>query len=107
MLLEKLCWVLFRNFKVWYANDVNHTFLFFKIIYVNSEVNMGMIHNPENVPIAKKEIYNNIIEYTVPEDYYFESCGTSYGNHIYGYIELSNYYVVKKMKEDGTDNKEL
>lgn len=60
----------------------------------------GMIHNPDNVPITKKEIYNNIIEYTIPEDYYFESCGTSYGNRIFGYLELSNYYVIKKRKNE-------
>lgn len=61
---------------------------------------MGLIHNPLNVEITKKEIYNSIIEYSIPEEYYFESCGTSYGNHIYGTINLSNFYTIKK-KEDG------
>lgn len=64
-----------------------------------------MIHNPDNVEITKREIYNNIIEYSVPEDYYFESCGTSYGNHIFGFIELSNYYTVKKKKRKNEEDK--
>lgn len=69
---------------------------------------MGMIHNPENIEIQKREIYNDIIEYTIPEDYYFESCGTSYGNRIYGHIKLSNYYTVKKREtNDGAVDKEL
>lgn len=66
---------------------------------------MGLIHNPDNVKITKKEIYNNIIEYSVPEGWYFESCGTSYGNHIYGSIQLSNYYTVRK-REDETNTNE-
>lgn len=63
---------------------------------------MGMIHNPNNVKIEKREIYNDIIEYSIPNDYYFESCGTSYGNRIYGSVKLDNYYVIKK-KKDETD----
>lgn len=63
---------------------------------------MGLIHNPDNVKITKREIYNDIIEYSVPEGWYFESCGTSYGNHIYGSIQLSNYYTVRK-REDETN----
>lgn len=63
---------------------------------------MCMIHNPDNIEIIKKEIYNDIVEYTLPDGYYFESCGTSYGNRIYGHIELSNYYVVRK--RDNEDN---
>ena len=63
---------------------------------------MGIIHNPDNVKITKREIYNDIIEYSVPEGWYFESCGTSYGNHIYGSIQLSNYYTVRK-REDETN----
>ena len=66
-----------------------------------------MIHNPDNVKITEKRIYNDIIEYSVDDPYYFESCGTSYGNHIYGFIQLSNYYTVKKKEEDGTIYKEL
>lgn len=66
---------------------------------------MGMIHNPDNVNITKREIYNDIIEYSVPEGWYFESCGTSYGNHIYGSIQLSNYYTVRK-REDETNTNE-
>lgn len=65
----------------------------------------NMIHNPDNVNITKREIYNDIIEYSVPEGWYFESCGTSYGNHIYGSIQLSNYYTVRK-REDETNTNE-
>lgn len=64
-----------------------------------------MIHNPDNVKITKKEIYNDIIEYSVPEGWYFESCGTSYGNHIYGSIQLSNYYTVRKREDETNTNK--
>lgn len=68
---------------------------------------MGMIHNPLNVEITKKEIYNDIIEYSIPEGYYFESCGTSYGNHIYGFINLSNYYTIKKRENEDNFNKKM
>ena len=57
---------------------------------------MGLIHNPLNVDITKREIYNSIIEYSIPSDYYFESCGVSYGNRIYGTVNLGNYYTIKK-----------
>lgn len=67
---------------------------------------MGLIHNPENVEITKREIYNDIIEYSIPEGYYFESCGTSYGNHIYGHIKLDNYYTIKKRKNADNVNKD-
>jgi len=60
---------------------------------------MGTIENPLNVEITKKEIYNDIIEYSIPDEYFFESCGTSYGNHIYGTINLNNYYIIKKRDE--------
>lgn len=57
---------------------------------------MGLIHNPLNIEIIKREIYNDIIEYSIPPEYYFESCGCSYGNRIYGSVNLSNYYTIKK-----------
>jgi len=63
------------------------------------KVMMGTIENPLNVEITKKEIYNDIIEYSIPDEYFFESCGTSYGNHIYGTINLNNYYIIKKRDE--------
>ena len=66
---------------------------------------MGLIHNPDNVKITKREIYNDIIEYSVPEGWYFESCGTSYGTHIYGSIQLSNYYTVRKREDETNTNK--
>ena len=63
------------------------------------KVMMGTIENPLNVEITKKEIYNDIIEYSIPDEYFFESCGTSYGNHIYGTINLNNNYIIKKRDE--------
>jgi len=63
---------------------------------------MGLIHNPDKVKIEKREIYNDIFEYRCPADYYFESMGTSYGNCIYGHINLDNYYTVRKREDDGT-----
>jgi hypothetical protein len=61
---------------------------------------MGLIYNPDNIEITKKEIYSSVIEYSIPEGYYFESCGTSYGNHIYGRVVLDNYYTVKKREDE-------
>lgn len=58
------------------------------------------IDNPLNVPIETKEIYNDIFEHIIPEDYYFESFGFSYGNRIYTGRIPSNYYVIKKRKKD-------
>ena len=55
-----------------------------------------MIDNPLHVAIEKKEIYNDIWEFKVPEGYVFESCGISYGNRIYGTMKLDNHYVIKK-----------
>lgn len=59
-----------------------------------------MIDNPLGVNITKKEIYTDIWEFSIPEDYYFESCGTSYGNHIFGRMSLDNHYVIKKREND-------
>jgi hypothetical protein len=67
---------------------------------------MEKIFNPDNVPITRKEIYSTIMEYSIPEDYYFESCGTSYGNHIFGTMNLTNYYVIKKRKNETDINKD-
>lgn len=66
-----------------------------------------MIHNPENIEIEKKEIYNDIWEFRLPEDYYFESCGISYGNRIYGSMKLDNYYIVKKRENEIDFNKKM
>lgn len=68
---------------------------------------MGLIHNPLNVEITKKEIYNDIFEFRIPSEFYFESCGTSYGNCIYGHLNLDNYYIIKKRENDGAVHKEL
>lgn len=62
------------------------------------------IDNPLNVKIDKREIYDGIFEYRIPSEYYFESCGTSYGNSIYGREVLDNYYVIKKREEKEGDN---
>lgn len=61
---------------------------------------MGMIYNPLDIPIEKKEIYDTIWEYRIPDEYYFESCGTRYGNRIYGHLELDNYYTIRKNEND-------
>lgn len=63
------------------------------------------IDNPLNVEIEKKEIYSTIYEYRIPEDYYFESFGISYGNRIYGTTNLTNYYVIKKRENEIDLNK--
>lgn len=65
------------------------------------------ISNPDNIPIAKTEIYNDIWEYRIPEDYYFESFGISYGNRIYGTTNLTNYYVIKKRENEIDLNKKM
>lgn len=64
---------------------------------------MGMINNPDNIEIRERKIYNDIVEYTIPENYYFESCGTSYGNRIYGHIQLSNYYTIRKRDDSNIE----
>lgn len=64
---------------------------------------MKNINNPYNVKIDSKEIYSGIYEHTVPYGYYFESCGTSYGERIYTTMTPTNYYTVKKKDETDTD----
>lgn len=60
------------------------------------------IDNPLNVKIEKKEIYSCIFEYRIPDGFYFESCGVSYGNRIYASNNFTNYYIIKKKDEKGT-----
>lgn len=62
------------------------------------------IENPLKIPIEIKELYNDIYEYLIPDGYFFESFGCSYGQAIYGGKELSNHYIIKERKkeEDGT-----
>lgn len=62
------------------------------------------IDNPLNVPMETKEIYNGIFEHIIPEDYYFESAGCSYGNRVYTSKIPSNYYIIKK-RESKNDEK--
>ena len=64
------------------------------------------IDNPLNVPIETKEIYCDIFEHKIPEDYYFESFGFSYGNRIYTGKIPSNYYIIKK-REKKDDKKTI
>lgn len=59
------------------------------------------IDNPLHIDIIKTEVYNGIFEYRLPIGYYFESCGTSYGNSIWGRAVLDNHYVVKKVEKEG------
>lgn len=66
---------------------------------------MYKIDNPLKVEIKKTKIYNDIYDYSVEDGYYFESHGTSYGQHIFGSDDLMNYYVIKK-KEDKKDEKD-
>lgn len=64
-----------------------------------------MIQNETGIEIQKRQIYNGVYEYSVPEGYYFESYGQSYGNVIYGLDETTNHYIVKKKKKE-EENKE-
>lgn len=57
-----------------------------------------MIQNQTGVEIKKREIYSGVFEYSVPEGYYFESYGQSYGNIIYGMDTTTNHYIVKKRR---------
>lgn len=59
-----------------------------------------MIQNETGITIQKRQIYNGVFEYSVPEPYYFESYGQSYGNVIYGLDETTNHYIVKKKEEN-------
>lgn len=55
------------------------------------------------IEIERNEIYESIFEYTLPEGYYFESCGTNYGNKIYAREIPDNFYIVRKIyNEDNT-----
>lgn len=55
------------------------------------------------IEIERNEIYPAIYEYVLPEDYYFESCGTNYGNRIYARDITDNFYIVRKKYEIDTD----
>lgn len=58
------------------------------------------IFNPDDIYIGRKEIYSGIFEYSLPWGYYFESCGTNFGNVIYAREVPDNYYTVKKKKNE-------
>lgn len=66
-----------------------------------------MITNYQNIEIKKKQIYNGVFEYSVPEPYYFESYGQSYGNIIYGMDETTNHYIVKKKEDEDSPEKNI
>ena len=55
------------------------------------------------IEIDRNEIYPAIYEYVLPEGYYFESCGTNYGNRIYARDITDNFYIVRKKNEIDTD----
>ena len=57
---------------------------------------MRNIDNPYNIEIVRKEIYEGIYTYTLPDNYYFESCGTNYGNVIYARAIPDNHYIIRK-----------
>lgn len=59
-----------------------------------------MIANYQNIPIAKKEIFETIYDYELPEGYHFETENTNWGRHIFGGDPLENHYIVKQDKED-------
>lgn len=56
-----------------------------------------------DIEIDRKEIYPTIYEYTLPPDYYFESCGTNYGNVIYARDIPDNHYVIRKKEKNETN----
>lgn len=66
----------------------------------------GIIENKYGVEIKKEPLYNDIWEYSVPDGYYFDSYGTSYGNHIYGRLTLDNFYTIRKKDEDEKDKRD-
>lgn len=63
---------------------------------------MGGIENKYGVEIKIEPLYNEICRYTIPDQYYFESCGVSYGQQIFGRLTLDNYYVIRK--KDGEND---
>lgn len=70
------------------------------------------IQNPENIYIEREEIYSGVFKYSLPWGYYFESCGTNFGNVIYAREVPDNYYVVKRKSDGGykqtdSDNQEV
>ena len=54
------------------------------------------IDNPLNAEITVREIYGNVFEYTVEDGFHFESCGSDYGNTIFGSRILTNHYIVRR-----------
>ena len=55
------------------------------------------------IEIERKEIYPAIYEYILPDGFYFESCGTNFGNHIYAGEVPENHYVIRKKDETNTN----
>ena len=54
------------------------------------------------IEIERKEIYQSIYEYIVPESFYFECNGTNYGSRIYAREIPDNFYIIRKKNEDNT-----
>lgn len=70
-------------------------------------MNLMMIKNIEckyPIEINRKEIYPTIYEYILPEGYYFESCGTNYGNRIYAGEIPDNHYIIRKKEIKNGEN---
>lgn len=61
------------------------------------------IDNKYPIEIERKEIYPSIYEYSLPEEYFFESSGTNYGNRIYAREITDNFYIVRKVYETNTE----
>lgn len=64
------------------------------------------IDNKYPIDIERKEIYPAIYEYSLPEEYYFESNGTNYGNRIYAREITDNFYIVRKIYNDNVNDDE-
>lgn len=56
------------------------------------------IENPFNVEIIRRQLYNDVYQYSLPYEYYFESEGTFFGNTIYAGEVPDNHYIIRKKK---------
>lgn len=58
------------------------------------------IDNPLGIEMTREQLYHGVYLTTLPYGFYFESCGTNYGNAIYTMEIPTNHYVVKKVKNE-------
>lgn len=56
------------------------------------------------IEIERKEIYQSIFEYILPDGYFFECRGTNYGNTIYAREIPDNFYIVRKENKENENN---